>query len=253
MGDRLLFGLGYGALFVATMLWAGHRFRRLRGRNRMATLARGCSLLAALLLAMGLVLYGLRVGYWPFHTDYELLSVGLLGLVSAQWALLSPHQDGLIWLVLSTLSSLAAIYGLSVGSRVEPATFVHNSGWWVAYVVLSAFGGGGLVVAGTAAIVAPSRKCEGQFGEKAVTQRALAWGLLALSAGLASGTWWFQRLSGRYWGDARWIGLVVAWLLVMAAWHGRREWLGRGWRSALVGVVLGLVGVFVALGRGTAG
>jgi hypothetical protein len=83
-----------------------------------------------------------------------------------------------------------------------------------------------------------------------LARRALAWGLLAAGAGLASGTWWFQRISGRYWGDARWLILVVAGLMAGAAWQLRGEWLAGGWRSAVVGVLLAACGGFVVLGVG---
>jgi hypothetical protein len=252
MSDRLVFGLGYGAVLVATALWVGHRFR-LRGRDRVALTARGSSVLAAMLLVVGLVMYSLRVGYWPFHTAYELLTVGLLGLVLASLTLLLPRRDGLLLLILSALSSLVAVYGLLAGGETEPATLVYDSGWWAAYVTLSAFGGGTLMVAGAAAIASRGRGGEDQIREKVVARRALAWGLLALSAGLVSGMWWFHRLSGRYWGDARWAGVAVAWLVTMAAWHGHEEWLGRGWRSALVGAALGLAGGYVLLGLGVVG
>lgn len=252
VGDHLVFGLGYGAVFIATALWAGHHFW-LHGRNKVALAARGSSALAAMLLVVGLALYSLRVGYWPFHTAYELLTVGLLGLVLASLTLLLPQRDGFLLLILSGLSSLAAVYALLAGGGAEPATLVYDSGWQAAYATLSGFGGSGLVVAGVAAVVACGRQSENLIKEKAVTRRALAWGLLALSAGLASGAWWFYRLSGRYWGDARWAGVLVAWLVTMAAWHGRGEWPGRGRRSALIGVVLGLAGGYTLLGLGGVG
>jgi len=177
----------------------------------------------------------------------------LLGLVLASLTLLLPRRDRLLLLILSALSSLVAVYGLLASGEAEPATLVYDSGWWAAYVTLSAFGGGALMVAGVAAIAAWDRGGEEHVREKVVARRALAWGLLASSAGLVSGMWWFHRLSGRYWGDARWAGVAVAWLVAMAAWHGHEEWLGRGWRSALVGATLGLAGGYVLLGLGVVG
>lgn len=250
MVDRLVFGLGCGALFVASASWGGYCLRR---RDRLALAARGSSALAAILLAVGLGLYGFRVGYWPCHTVYETLTIGLLGLVLASLTLLPARRDGLLGLVLTVLASLLAVYGGLVGGQAAPASLVYDSGWWVVYVALDAFGGGALVVAGVAVVVAHGRKGERPVRERAVARRALAWGLLALSAGLASGAWWFHRLSGRYWGDARWAGAFVAWLLTAAAWHGREQWLGRGWRSALAGVWLGLLGGYVLLGLGGGG
>lgn len=252
MSDRLVFGLGYGAVFVATALWTGYRFR-LRDRDKVALAARGSSVLAAMLLVVGLALYSLRVGYWPFHTAYESLIAGLLGLVLASLTLPLPQRDGLLLLTLSALSSLLAVLGLLAGGRAEPATLVYDSGWWAAYVTLSVAGGGALMVAGAAAVIAWRQESEDLVREKMVARRALSWGLLALGAGLASGSWWFHRMSGRYWGDARWVGLVLSWLVTAAAWHGREEWLGRGWRSALVGVALGLAGGNALLGLGVAG
>ena len=152
--------------------------------------------------------------------------------------------------VASVLSSSVAVYGLLRGGGTHPALLVYDSGWRAAYVTLSAFGGGALVLAGIAAILALGRESESRAREKVVAGRALAWGVLTLSTGLASGVWWFHRLSGRYWGDARWAGVTVAWLVTMAAWHGREEWLGRGWRSALVGLALGLAGGYTLLGLG---
>lgn len=252
MDERLILVLGYGAAFIATALWSGHRFW-LRDRDKVVPIAQGSSALAVVLLAVGLALYGFQRGYWPFHTTYELLNVGLLGLLLASLLLLSPQQDGRLLLILLALSSLVAVYGLLAGGSAEPAALVYDSGWWTAYVTLSAFGGSALVVAGVAAVVACSRNDENLAREKVVARRALAWGLLALSAGLASGTWWFHCLSGRYWGDARWASVVVAGLLGAAAWHVRQEWLGRGWRSALVGVILSLIGGYVLLGVGHVG
>jgi hypothetical protein len=251
-GDRLALGLGYGAVFVATALWTGHCFW-LRDRGRVALAARGSSVLAAALLIVGLALYGLRVGYWPFHTVYELSTVGLLGLVLTYLTLLPPRRDGLLLFVLSSLSSLLAVYGLLIGGGTETATLVYDNGWWAAYVTLSAFGGGALVVASVTAVAACGRENERPAREEIVARRALAWAVLALSAGLVTGMWWSHRLSGRYWGDVRWAGVVVVWLVTMAAWHGCEEWLGRGWRSVLAGVALGLAGGYVLLGVGGVG
>ena len=252
MGDRLAFFLGYGALFVAASLWIAHRFL-LRDQEKVALAAQGGGALAAILLGLGLALRGFRVGYWPFHTAHELLAVGLLGLLLASLTLLLPRRDGLLLLILSALSSLLAVYGLLVGGDTDPAILVYDSGWWIAYVILCGFGGGALVVTSVAVVVVHSGKSEELVRGGVVARRALAWGLLALSAGLASGAWWFQRLSGRFWGDARWMGVVVAWLLTMAVWHGHREWPGQGWRSALMGVILGLAGGYVLLGLGGVG
>ncbi len=245
--DRLILTLGYGAVFVSTVLWAGHRFWP-GDRDQVILAARGSNVLAVLLLGGGLALYGFQVGYWPFHTVYELSNVGLLGLQLVLLMLLSPRRDRLFLMILSALSSLVAVYGLWVGGSARPATFVYDSGWWTAYVALSGFGGGAMVATGVVAVAGHSWK--GETSEGAVTQRALSWGLLTLSTGLASGAWWFYRLSGRYWGDARWAGVVVVGLLGAAAWHGRREWLGQGWRSVLVGIILGLAGGYVLLGLG---
>ena len=215
MGDRLAFVLGYGALFVVTALWIVHQFLP-RDQDKGILAARGGSVLATVSLGLGLVLRGFRVGYWPFHTAYELSTVGLLGLVLASFLSLLPHRNGILSLTLSVLSSLLALYGLLSGTAADSATLVLDSGWWAAYVVLCGFGGGLLTVAGVAGAVAHNSK-----GKEWVGERALAWSLLALSAGLASGAWWFERLSGHYWGDARWGATVAVWLLTMAAWHGR--------------------------------
>jgi hypothetical protein len=245
--DRLILILGYGTVFVSTALWTGHRFWP-GDRDLVALAARGSNVLAVLLLSGGLMLYGFQVGYWPLHTAYELLNIGLLGLLLALLMLLSPQHHGLFLVILSALSSLVAVYGLWVGGSARPATFVYDSGWWTAYVALSSFGGGAMVVSGVAAVAGHSRRSE--TSEGAATQRALTWSLLTLSTGLASGAWWFYRLSGRYWGDVRWAGIVVVGLLGAAVWHGRRKWLGRGWRSVLVGIILGLAGGYVLLGLG---
>ncbi len=251
MGDRLVFILSYGAVFIATALWAVRQWW-LRGRDEIAPAARGISASAVALLAVGLVLYGLRVGYWPFHTAYELLTVGLLGLTLACVVLL-PQRDGLAVLILSGLASLMAVCGLLIGAQAESAALVFDSGWQAAYVTLSAFGGGALMVAGVAIVVVCGRAGQDGVEGRVTAQRALAWGLLALSAGLACGAWWFHRLSGRYWGDARWVGVAVSWLVTMAAWHVRRGWLKRGWRSAWAGVILGLAGGYVVSGLGGVG
>jgi hypothetical protein len=246
VGDQLVSALGYGALFVETALWILHSFA-FQDKEEVALAARGAGALAAVLLTVGLALRGLQVGYWPFHTAFELLVVGLLGLVLASLALLSARRHRPALLVLSTLASLVAVYALLVGRGAEPAILVHDSVWRIAYAALGGLGGGAVVVTGVAGFVL-MRAEDG----RAATERALAWGLLALSTGLASGAWWFQRLSGRYWGDARWASVVVVWLLTIAAWHGRREWLGRGWRAVVTGIVLGLAGSYVVLGFGGA-
>jgi len=246
VADRLLLSLAYGVLFAQTTFWAAHQLL-FPDREKVILAARGSGALAAVLLAAGLALRGLRVGYWPFHTAHEWLVVGLIGLALAPLALLLPRQHRLASLTLSSLSSLAAVYALLAGDGAAPAIHAPASGWQVAYVTFCGFGGGAVVVAGVAS-VAFRRAGQGQR----VEERALAWGLLTLSAGLASGAWWFQRLSGRYWGDARWAGMVVVWLVTLAAWHGRGEWMGRGWRSALGGAALALAGGYVVLGLGAA-
>ncbi len=240
MADRAALGLGCGALCLAAALWAVYGLRR---REGLARAARGSSVLAALLLAAGLALYGWRVGYWPFYTPYERLTVGLLGLVLA-WLTLRLPGDGRLELALACLASLLGIYGLWSGRLAGPAALVYGSGWWLAYVALSAFGGGALVVAGGAVIAGRDQNLSG-----AVAQRALAWGWLALSAGLACGAWWFHRLAGRYWGDARWAGVAIVWLLTAAVWHARGWWVGRNWRVIPVGAALALLGGYLLLGR----
>jgi len=251
MGDRLILTLGYGTVFISTALWVGHHFWF--HDRRMARAAWGSGMLAVLLLAGGVVAYGFRVGYRPFHTAYELLNVGLLGLLSVSLAFLSPRRDGRLLTILSVVASLVAAYGLWASGPAVPAIFVYDSGWWAAYAILSSFGGGATVVTGAASVAACRRRGQDSRGEDIVAQRALAWGLLTLSAGLASGMWWFHRLSGRYWGDARWARVAIVGLLAAAAWHVRQEWLGRGWRSALVGAILGLSGGYVLLGLGCGG
>ena len=245
--SRLLLILGYGAVFVSTAVWAGHCFW-LHERARWTLIARGSSAVSVLLVAVGLAVYGLRMGYGPFHTSYELLNVGLLGLLFAALTLLSKQRDGLLMVFSSILATLTAVYGLVLGGLAGQATLTIDSIWWTAYVILSGFGGGAMVVAGVVALADGREK--GEAIERAVTQRALPWCLLALSTGLAAGAWWFHRLSGRYWGDTRWAGMVVIVLLGTTAWHVRQIWMGRGWRSILVGAVLILAGGYVVLGVG---
>lgn len=247
MDSRLMMLLGYGAVFAATVLWIGHHLW-FRGRPLITLAAQGSSVLAVLLLTGGLVLYGVKVGYWPFYTAYEMLHVGLLGLLLASLTLLSLRRDGHLLSLMSVGASLVAAYGLVTGRSAVPASLVYDSGWWKAYVALSSFGGGAMLVAGVAAIV--DRDRNGECFGRVVAQRALAWASLTVSAGLASGAWGLHRLSGRYWGDARWASVVVAGLLGVAAWHGRREWHGRSWRSVVVGIILCLVGGYVVLGMG---
>ncbi|UCC64630.1 MAG: hypothetical protein JSV36_06170 [Anaerolineae bacterium] len=246
VADGLILSLAYGALFAQTAFWAAHQLL-FPNREKVILAARGSGALAAVLLAAGLALRGLKVGYWPFHTAYEWLVAGLVGLALAPLVLLSPRHHRPASLALSCLSSLAAVYALLVGNGAVPAIHAPVSGWQVAYVTSCGFGGGAAVVAGVASV---AFRHAGQ-GQR-IEERALAWSLLTLSVGLASGAWWFQRLSGRYWGDARWAGMVVVWLLTWAAWHGRGERVGRGWRSALVGVTLALAGGYVVLGLGAA-
>jgi hypothetical protein len=171
-----------------------------------------------------------------------------LGGDSTEPTSLSPRHDRFLLLLLPVMSLLAALYSLLAGSGSAPATLAYGGGWRTAYAILCGFGGGSLAVAGVAAAVAFGRK-----GMALVGERALTWGLLSLSAGLASGMWWFQRLWGRSWGDVRWVGIVVAWLVTVAAWHVREEWSGQGWRSTLVGVILGLAGSYIVLGLGSVG
>jgi hypothetical protein len=250
MDSHLILVLGYGAVFVSTMAWAGHCFW-LREGAPLGRIARAIGGLSALLLAVGLAAHGFQAGYWPFHTSFEVLNVGLLGLLLAALTLLSTQRHGLLLALSSLLASLVAVYGLVSGGLAGKATWAVDSFWRSAYVILSAFGGGAMGVTGVAALAGGRER--GEDSALAVTQRALAWSLLALSAGLATGAWWFHRLLGRYWGDGRWAGMVVVVLLGAAAWHARQVWMGRGWRSILVGVVLVLAGGYVVLGIGVGG
>ena len=245
MNAPLILCLGYSAVFVSAALWIVHYFW-LRDRGKLPLAARGSSALAIFLLLGGLAAYGFRVGYWPFHTNYELLNVGLAALLLAMLTLLSPRRDGFLLMLLSAGASLIAVYGAMIGIKTGAAVLGHDSWWRAAYVLLSAFGGGALLVTGAAALAAWGRKPGS--GEKIAAQRALPWALLALSVGMACGAWYFQRLLGRYWGDARWMGVLVVGLLTAAMWHLRGKWLERGWRLALVGLILCAAGGYVVLG-----
>ena len=159
MDSRLLLILGYGAVFVSTAVWAGHCFW-FRERARWTLIARGSSAVSVLLVAVGLAVYGLRMGYGPFHTSYELLNVGLLGLLFAALTLLSKQRDGLLMVSASILATLTAVYGLVLGGLAGQATLAIDSIWWTAYVVLSGFGGGAMVVAGIVALADGREKGE---------------------------------------------------------------------------------------------
>lgn len=245
MDSRVILSLGDGLLCIAAALWVGHRFW-FRGDSRVPLAAWWGSGLAILTLVAGLIWYASQAGYWPFHTAYELLHAGLGGLLLVSFSLLAPQRDERLLLVLAVLASLLALYGLWLGRSANLAAFVLDGGWRIVYMILSSLGSGAVIVTGAAAIAA-HKESENWPREKYVVRRALAWGLLLTNVGLASGAWWFQRLSGRYWGDARWTAVAVMSLLGIAAWQSCEDWLGQGWRSILAGVILGLAGLWVIL------
>lgn len=250
MDSRFVLILAYAFVWLAAALRVVGRFGRRRG-EALDLAAVGSSVLAVLFLAAGLVWRALERGFWPVHTASERLNVGLLGFLLASLALLSRRRARRVWLIVLLAASLAAVGGLWLAGAAESAAPVYEGGWWLAYVGLSALGGGALLVTGLTAVVgAKSPEGEASHGLGEVTRRALAWGLLTLSAGLASGAWWFQRVLGSYWGDARWLGLAAVGLVAGAAWQLRGEWLRGGWRSALTGALLVICGGFVVLGLG---
>ena len=242
----MLIGLAFVGLWLAALAWVVHNKVRGKAAGFAAT---GLVIAALAALTMALLQRSLISGHWPLTNRYEF-SLCMAWSILVVYLLFGLSRRGdranLCAILITLLVVSYAITRPPEEREIHSLLPVLRSGWLQIHVLSSVLAFGLLAVAAGIAIArlwpqAPA--VEKSLHEKLENDmiRAVILGLLWLTMSLLAGAIWARTAWGRYWGwDPKESWTLVTWLWYLLVLHLRPLPRWRG-RPLAIMVLIGMV------------